>query len=617
MDLNKVIDDLLASAYIGGDVEADYQANFADEGSRKAEYIVHDLLHREGKGQLITSELGYLCIGGADGSELEHVMADTEISKAVMLEISDIAVARAKQRSDQLAVHGKQLMVLPGDATANLGKGLAILEAWSREGVISGLVCSAQGVLHELPRRSPGFDLPTFLGMLFRDPSWQTRVFYSREPCRPAGWPSIVRIRIPEVEGTKLARAAAYFRDRLRMSGEPKVLTSGWVMLPAILAVETLHKLIRGNSLRRIEFEFGEQLTDFDPMAVQLHLESYITGMRVNIDQITTADFKKALEEYDVQYRGHDSSGLPVPHTHSEMVGFFSDRPKCHGPLSTTTPPKAGRVISEIGGIEIPLPNPFGEEVPVSEIISWLSQFEPEERPLIAKLLRRFVYISFRQEQILAKQLHAKVIALLGDRSSAAQFVPLGSTAGSGEFVAYLYREANRIPRERFLSYSELGDQGVLENKAIVLLDDLLASGHQAANEWKKLQDDLSYSSNDCRIVLATLVGCEAGMHYLSERTNLEICSSILLAQSDEPLDSSCDLFAKLERADVRRILKKYGEMLAPQSPFGYSGRGILLSFAHSTPDNALPIFWSTMNGWSPLLRSRRSSRGVPTEWVP
>lgn len=168
-DLQKIIGDLFKFAYQQEEADADYQDSFAAEGSRKARYIVDDLRYREAHGLLRTSDLGYLSIGGADGSEAEQVLTDTEISKAVMVEVSDSAVRRAAARVERLAALDKQLIVFQGDATALLDSSLRRLEDWCTAGKISGLVCSAQGVLHELSRRSPGFDLPVFLGKLFRN----------------------------------------------------------------------------------------------------------------------------------------------------------------------------------------------------------------------------------------------------------------------------------------------------------------------------------------------------------------------------------------------------------------------------------------------------------------
>lgn len=39
--------------------------------------------------------------------------------------------------------------------------------------------------------------------------------------------------------------------------------------------------------------------------------------------------------------------------------------------------------------------------------------------------------------------------------------------------------------------------------------------------------------------------------------------------------------------------------------PFGYNDDGLLIVWEHNTPNNTLPIFWSSENGWFPLLKRK------------
>ena len=504
--------------------------------------------------------------------------------------------------------------MIQGDATALLDECLQVAEGWCAAGEISGLVCSAQGVLHELPTRSPGFDLPVFLGKIFRYSKWKTAAFYSREPCAPAGWPDKVRIRIAGLTGEELARFAKYVRDRLRMSGIPETLASNWVVLPAMLAIETLHKLIRGGSIRRIGYELGEQLTGFDAIAVKKHLESSVDGMRVTVDQVTTSGFKKALQEFDVEYVGHSSDCLPVPRTHSEIVGFATvasdaaPRPAAKGPVLV-------HLDAPVRPLETPFSNPFKGDVSDAEIMEWLRQFASEERPLVARLLDGFTYISFKEMRTLAVKLHARVTDCLGDAIGSAWFVPMGRVAKSSGVVSYIYRVENGIPQDRFIDRAELPQVGSLENGAIVFLDDLLATGHQAAAQWEELRESARIPSS-CRVLLATLVSCEAGEAYIDDRTDLLALSAIKLTSADEPLSPASRLFPnEAERQLLRQIVWNYGEVLAPKGPLGYAGTGLLLGFEHSTPDNTLPVFWSSAVRWNPLLNRGGSVRmGTDTD---
>lgn len=601
-DLSRRVDELIANAYAEGDTDPDYQDSFSKEGLRKAQYVVDDLSYRESQGLVRPDRLAYFCVGGADGSEVEHVLSETAISKAVMIEISAEGAAAAVDRANALRKYGKDFVVLKGDATATLDDALLVAEAWCATGVVDGLVCSAQGVLHELPARSPGFDLPVFLGKVFRNPGWRVCAFYSREPSLPVEWPELVRVRVPGLPADGLARFARYVGDRLRMPGTPQALASGWVDLPSPLAVETLHKLIREGSIRRIGYELEEQLTGFDPIAVKEHLQSLVDGMHVTVDHVTTSGFKAALRDYGVEYVGHDSKALPVPKTHSEMIGFVCVGPPPEGPSAILDTPNARTSIQAVP----PITNPFGRKVGDEEIAEWLSQFEPDERPLVARLLDGFVYISFDEVRSLAVKLYDALADRLGESLDRAWFVPMGGMAKSGAFVAYVFRSLNRIPDERFLPYGLVRERAGL-NDPVVLLDDLLASGHQAVHEWLSLCEGERLGTSS-RLLLATLVACEAGRTFVEERTTLESVSPLVLTRSKEPLSLDSELFPDLaERDRVRSLLEKYGRALAPRGPLGYAGSGLLLAFEHTTPDNSLPIFWAATDGWKPLL-----SKGSP-----
>jgi hypothetical protein len=594
-DLSTRIAEILAGSFSNDKDETEYQDTFANEGVRKAEYVIDDLRYRASEGEFQLERLAYLCIGGADGSEVAQVLDATAISKAVMIEISDVAVKKARARAEDLEKRGKEFVVLEGDATARLNDALSVAEAWCRQGEVDGLVCSAQGVLHELPSRSKQFDLANFLGAIFKYSGWKICAFYSREPSLPDGWPPNVRIRVPGLDGGHLARMARHVAARCHIQGEATELASDWVALPSVLAVETLHKLIRAGSVQRIEYELGEQLTSFDPMAVQAHLESMVDGMKVSVEYITTLGFKRAMLDYGVEYRGHDSRKLSLPRTHSEVIGFV-----CKAPLALNRVVPAATGAPGVGA-KFSVPNPFGGAVENAEIQQWLEQFQAEDRPLMARLVGGFTYITFSRAREMMVGLYQQLEQRLGGAFERAWYVPVGAAAKSGGLVAYQFRTLNRIPANRFLSYADI-EKHVADGDPIVLLDDLLATGHQTIAEWNALRNKTRLPEGS-PMLWATLVSCEAGRTHIAERTPLESISVLALSREDEPMGARSALFPDAaERDRVRTIVERYGAMLAPTTPLGYGGLGLLLAFEHSTPDNSPPIFWGSTNGWRPLL---------------
>jgi hypothetical protein len=662
LDLNEQVQALLANAYRETAEDVEYQQTFAGEGARKVEYILGDLRRHEALGDVRMQELAYLSIGGADGSEAEYVLSQTDISHAVMVETSSAAVEIARDKAQQLARQGKKLVVLHGDATALLDQALEYLEGWCAKGEVTGLVVSAQAVLHELPTRSPSFDLPLFLGKIFRYSGWNVAAFYSREPCVPDGWPSKVRVRIPGFDGQELARCAKFIRDRLHMLGAPEVLGSGWVALPGPLAIETLHKLIRGASVQRIGYELGERLTGFDPMAVKNHLESCVDGMNVTVEYLTTPGFRNGLREYGVEYRGHDSESLPVPRTHAEIIGFS------HGPRSKERPrtkrrpagvtketrrrntssaarditSAAVRALERIRGITrrahllenrtvfsatqlirraygqlalcLPswrmlsaswttstsskrLSNPFQGHISDEHIQSFLHQFRPDERRLVIRMLESFTYISSIHTRRLLVQLSAELDRSLCSVGGNVWYAPLGGTITgttrmSNGAITSLFRSVADIPERQLLDLDSLPRVEELENGAIVLLVELVASGRVAVDQWRRVVQSTRIPAS-CRVLVAAIVSFDAGELYIIEHSELEVVSAMHLRQSESIFNSQSPFrLSARERDRIRDILDSYPRESVADYTVRAAGCSLLITFAHGTPDCVPSIFW-------------------------
>lgn len=134
------------SARRGTQHDKSYQAKFYDDGLRKAGPVLEYVRPRFAN----LAFLIYVSVGGADGSEAAAVLRDSPINHAILLEFSDEGTSQARAYAKELAKRGKRLTVLQGDATQRLDDCCAYLEELREEG-ISGIVCSAQAILHELP----------------------------------------------------------------------------------------------------------------------------------------------------------------------------------------------------------------------------------------------------------------------------------------------------------------------------------------------------------------------------------------------------------------------------------------------------------------------------------
>ncbi|MBA8835182.1 hypothetical protein [Rhizobium leguminosarum] len=299
--------------------QEEYQSIFADEGKRKAEWIISDLTNRAKQGTINLDDAVYLSIGGADGSEIIEVLENTGIRYGVLLEYDDGAAQVARDRARKLQAEGKQLFVSVGDASQRLANGFEGLP-FAGKIQASTIICSMQAVIHEMPTRSsswPGYG--RFLGRIFR--GFPNRFFYAREPHSPLDWPDIVEVKIPGLSDHLLYGLANFINDRLRIHGSLERVGDGYVLMSKDLAVECLHKLLRSKHRQNFNYEMGEQLTSFRLDAFVEILGKYIPHQNIHCEFKSTDGFRLAWEAASVEARTDRGAPLTSPTTHVRILG--------------------------------------------------------------------------------------------------------------------------------------------------------------------------------------------------------------------------------------------------------------------------------------------------------
>lgn len=239
----------------------------------------------------------------------------------------------------------------------------------------------------------------------------------------------------------------------------------------------------------------------------------------------------------------------------------------------------------------------FDGAITIEQFNQWLEQFLPEEKPFIEKIVSAFRYYSVNKIYKLLESLHEQILTILNLPLDKIWFVPVGYVAKSGSAIAYFYRKQNKIPDDRFLPYSALTDTIIPYGDAIVFLDDFIGSGDQAIQVWNNIPKFLPSSRN---IVFSTIIGLHEGIQNVTAKTGFIVIVNDQIEGDDPPLSS---IFPNDDdRQKALAILLKYGERLFPKNPLGYKDSKALIGFFYSTPNNTFPIFWSSEDGWKPLL---------------
>lgn len=244
----------------------------------------------------------------------------------------------------------------------------------------------------------------------------------------------------------------------------------------------------------------------------------------------------------------------------------------------------------------------FEGDLTDDEYKKWINQFEDYEQVYINKLVSRFNYFSLRRVQECLKQLYGQIIEEVGSIDNIL-FVPVGYVVKSGSVVAYFFKKINSLRENFFCPYSELNEKSLKNIKALVFIDDYIGSGQQSINVFRDLNEKLSVLDLNPKLIYATIVGFSEGVSLIKEKTRFIPITSYKYSSADLPFHEDSTFFEnKEEREDAMKIVKKYGENLYPKFPLGYKGNSGLFSFFYSTPNNTLPIFWSSQNHWNPLL---------------
>lgn len=254
----------------------------------------------------------------------------------------------------------------------------------------------------------------------------------------------------------------------------------------------------------------------------------------------------------------------------------------------------------------------FSGEITEEQYHNWLNQFEPKERPIIERLVRQFLYFGAKSVATESVQLLKNIANRTGAESldlNTTWFVPVGYVAKSGSVIAYMFRTKNDIPLDRFISLADIPLLNVGDHDTIILLDDFLGSGAQALDLWSHIERQQKSPSN-LRYILAVLVAYESGIDAVTNRSGLQVIANRILTNTDKALSPDNKAFSTpRQRKEAERIIKKYGKIVYPEHPEGYQNSQSLIGFFYSTPNNTLPIFWSTAGAWKPLLPRSDSFR--------
>lgn len=265
-----------------------------------------------------------------------------------------------------------------------------------------------------------------------------------------------------------------------------------------------------------------------------------------------------------------------------------------------------------------------GRRVAEDNVRAWLRQFgDNSDQRLMFQILQNITF--YTEDRIRSKMRVARGIVergltrkIEGSKRKRANILVsyLDSPGKSGAYYAKLYADENEIYYSNVIERSRLSE--VLERsdgvEALVFLDDFMGTGDSACQYFSKMAQEcgeLLRNKAGLQTFFVTICGFETAKVRV-EKALQRLCLSVNVHICD-PLDESAKCFNEqsqifsdaTERDRAKNLAYSHGSSLAKGDPLGYGDCQATVVFAHSCPNNSLPILWKESKSppWRPLFR--------------
>lgn len=234
----------------------------------------------------------------------------------------------------------------------------------------------------------------------------------------------------------------------------------------------------------------------------------------------------------------------------------------------------------------------------------WIKQFAKKDRDLAARVLDSVDFISAEQINKAYQQLLNSLPGWSADaknRKGRWFFVAYSQSAGeSGDEMLHKFRTANNMSsrkfNELFVHKSELISLKIGKGDTVIFIDDFSGTGNQICESWAGLQELLTEGPN---IYLFLIAASKAAIERVKKETDLQCVSQIQLREEDNIFSDSCRYFDKYDQTQLLIYCKKADAA----EPYGYRRCGFVVVFAHTCPNNTIPILHASKVSWEGLFR--------------
>ena len=237
-------------------------------------------------------------------------------------------------------------------------------------------------------------------------------------------------------------------------------------------------------------------------------------------------------------------------------------------------------------------------------IREWIEQFAPNHQDLAARLLDCIDFITHDQISAAYKSILKGLDGwnkYENRRHGEWRFAPYSASVGeSGDSMLHKFRHANNLADKKydrlFVHRSELLGQRLGPDDSVVLVDDFVGSGDQACESWANQFEEL-LAGVGC-VYLVVVAACSTAIQRIANETDLELVPHIHLTESDNVLASRCKHFNMADKTALLQFCKKADR----RKPRGHGDCGLLVVFAHSCPNNSIPVLHRAHRNWEAIF---------------
>lgn len=264
-----------------------------------------------------------------------------------------------------------------------------------------------------------------------------------------------------------------------------------------------------------------------------------------------------------------------------------------------------------------------GMEISSLNVRRWLDQFEDNvERRLVFKLLKN---INFYGEQKIREKL--KIIHQIIQKEIIYSFKSservrkdtlvscFGTVSKSGPTYVRMYASENNITSHNIINQLEIL-KSIQTNeaiKALVLIDDIVASGGSIIDQLKSLDNECGeiLKKRNILVIVGVICALSDGIDLINSQLskfdfNIKLKACDIITSSDKAFSDESNIFSdNIELSNALTIARKYGVKLQKLQPLGFNNSQLLIVFKDNCPNNTLPIFWETSSNpmWNPLFK--------------